>query len=217
MKLTKDQVLSRMTACGVVAVIRAPAKDVLSEITRALLAGGVVSIEVTMTTPDAIAGIEMLNKQFGDDDALVGVGTVLKPETARDAIAAGARFVVSPAFDADVVALANREKVVAIPGAFTPTEILRAWNGGADVVKVFPSTALGPGYFKDVLAPLPFLKLTPTGGVDAKNAGAWIKAGAVCVGAGSSLVPKDAMQSRDWSAITANAKAFVEAVKAARN
>jgi 2-dehydro-3-deoxyphosphogluconate aldolase/(4S)-4-hydroxy-2-oxoglutarate aldolase len=216
MKLAKEQVLSRMTACGVVAVIRAPSKDMLGDITRALLAGGVVSIEVTMTTPDAIAGIELLNKQFGDE-ALVGVGTVLKPETARDAIAAGAKFVVSPAFDADVVALANREKVVAIPGAFTPTEILRAWNGGADVVKVFPSTALGPGYFKDVLPPLPFLKLTPTGGVDAKNAGAWIKAGAVCVGAGSSLVPKEAMQNRDWPAITANATAFVEALKAARS
>ena len=204
-----------MSECGVVAVIRAPSKELLTDITRALLAGGVISIEVTMSTPDAIAGIEMLARQFGDQ-ALIGVGTVLKPETARDAIAAGAKFVVSPAFDPEVVAVANREEVAVIPGAFTPTEILRAWNGGADVVKVFPSTALGPGYFKDVLAPLPFLKLTPTGGVDAKNAGAWIKAGAVCVGAGSSLVSKDAMQNRDWNAISDNAKAFVAAVKAAR-
>ena len=204
-----------MSECGVVAVIRAPSKELLTDITRALLAGGVISVEVTMSTPDAIAGIEMLARQFGDQ-ALIGVGTVLKPETARDAIAAGAKFVVSPAFDPEVVAVANREKVAVIPGAFTPTEILRAWNGGADVVKVFPSTALGPGYFKDVLAPLPFLRLTPTGGVDAKNAGAWIKAGAVCVGAGSSLVSKDAMQNRDWNAISDNAKAFVAAVKAAR-
>ena len=204
-----------MSECGVVAVIRAPSKELLTDITRALLAGGVISVEVTMSTPDAIAGIEMLARQF-DDQALIGVGTVLKPETARDAIAAGAKFVVSPAFDPEVVAVANREKVAVIPGAFTPTEILRAWNGGGDVVKVFPSTALGPGYFKDVLAPLPFLKLTPTGGVDAKNAGAWIKAGAVCVGAGSSLVSKDAMQNRDWNAISDNAKAFVAAVKAAR-
>jgi len=153
-----------MSECGVVAVIRAPSKELLTDITRALLAGGVISVEVTMSTPDAIAGIEMLARQF-DDQALIGVGTVLKPETARDAIAAGAKFVVSPAFDPEVVAVANREKVAVIPGAFTPTEILRAWNGGGDVVKVFPSTALGPGYFKDVLAPLPFLKLTPTGGV----------------------------------------------------
>jgi len=215
MSLSKEQVLARMSECGVVAVIRAPSKELLTDITRALLAGGVISVEVTMSTPDAIAGIEMLARQFGDQ-ALIGVGTVLKPETARDAIAAGAKFVVSPAFDPEVVAVANREKVAVIPGAFTPTEILRAWNGGADVVKVFPSTALGPGYFKDVLAPLPFLKLTPTGGVDAKNAGAWIKAGAVCVGAGSSLVSKDAMQNRDWNAISDNAKAFVAAVKAAR-
>jgi len=215
MSLSKEQVLARMSECGVVAVIRAPSKELLTDITRALLAGGVISVEVTMSTPDAIAGIEMLARQF-DDQALIGVGTVLKPETARDAIAAGAKFVVSPAFDPEVVAVANREKVAVIPGAFTPTEILRAWNGGGDVVKVFPSTALGPGYFKDVLAPLPFLKLTPTGGVDAKNAGAWIKAGAVCVGAGSSLVSKDAMQNRDWNAISDNAKAFVAAVKAAR-
>jgi 2-dehydro-3-deoxyphosphogluconate aldolase / (4S)-4-hydroxy-2-oxoglutarate aldolase len=215
MSLSKEQVLARMSECGVVAVIRAPSKELLADITRALLAGGVISVEVTMSTPDAIAGIEMLARQFGDQ-ALIGVGTVLKPETARDAIAAGAKFVVSPAFDPEVVAVANREKVAVIPGAFTPTEILRAWNGGADVVKVFPSTALGPGYFKDVLAPLPFLRLTPTGGVDAKNAGAWIKAGAVCVGAGSSLVSKDAMQNRDWNAISDNARAFVAAVKAAR-
>jgi 2-dehydro-3-deoxyphosphogluconate aldolase/(4S)-4-hydroxy-2-oxoglutarate aldolase len=215
MSLSKEQVLARMSECGVVAVIRAPSKEILGDITRALLAGGVISIEVTMSTPDAIAGIEMLSRQFGDQ-ALIGVGTVLKPETARDAIAAGAKFVVSPAFDAEIVAATNRANVASIPGAFTPTEILRAWNDGADVVKVFPSTALGPGYFKDVLAPLPFLKLTPTGGVDTKNAGAWIKAGAVCVGAGSSLVPKEAMQNRDWAAITVNAKAFIEAVKTAR-
>src|SRR3954451_21920733 len=201
MNLTKEQVLSRVSACGVVAVIRAPSKEILTDITRALLAGGVISIEGTMSTPDAIAGIETLNKQFGDD-ALVGVGTVLKPETARDAIAAGAKFVVAPVFDPEVVAVANREKVAAIPGAFTPTEILRAWNSGADVVKVFPSTALGPGYFKDVLAPLPQLKLTPTGGVDLKNAPEWIKAGAVFVGAGSALVSKDAMTNKDWRTIT---------------
>jgi 2-dehydro-3-deoxyphosphogluconate aldolase/(4S)-4-hydroxy-2-oxoglutarate aldolase len=103
-----------------------------------------------------------------------------------------------------------------VPGAFTPTEIMRAWGAGADVVKVFPSTALGPSYFKDILAPLPQLKLTPTGGVDVKNAGEWIKAGAVFLGAGSALVSKDAMAKKDWSAITSNAKAFVDAVKAAR-
>ena len=205
-----------MSACGVVAVIRAPSKDVLPDITRALLAGGVISIEVTMSTPDAIRGIEMLAKQFASD-ALVGVGTVLDAKTAQSAIDAGAQFVVSPAFDAEVVKTANRAQVICIPGAFTPTEIVHAHRNGADVVKVFPSTALGPGYFKDLLAPLPFLRLTPTGGVDAKNTGAWIKAGAVCVGAGSSLVTKDAMSKGDWNSVTSNAREFIRSVEEARS
>jgi 2-dehydro-3-deoxyphosphogluconate aldolase/(4S)-4-hydroxy-2-oxoglutarate aldolase len=188
----------------------------LPDLTRALLAGGVISIEVTMSTPDAIRGMEMLAKQFAAD-ALVGVGTVLDAKTAQSAIDAGAQFVVSPAFDAEVVKTVNRANVVCIPGAFTPTEVLHAHRNGADVVKVFPSTALGPGYFKDILAPLPFLKLTPTGGVDAKNTVAWIKAGAVCVGAGSSLVTKEAMTKSDWSSITANAKVFIRSVQEARS
>ena len=121
------------------------------------------------------------------------MGTAIDAATARDAIAAGAQFVVSPVFDEEIVATARRYGKIVIPGAFTPTEILRAWSAGADVVKVFPSTAVGPQYFKDILAPLPQLRLTPTGGVDLKNVGDWIKAGAVFVGAGSSLVSKDAL------------------------
>jgi 2-dehydro-3-deoxyphosphogluconate aldolase/(4S)-4-hydroxy-2-oxoglutarate aldolase len=168
-----------------------------------------------MSTPKAIAGIEMLADKFGDT-AVIGVGTVIDAATARDAIAAGAQFVVSPVFDEEVVATARRYGKMVIPGAFTPTEILRAWTAGADVVKVFPATALGPGFFKDILAPLPQLRLTPTGGVDVKNAGDWIKAGAVFLGAGSALVTKDALAKNDFGSITANAKAFVEAIRAAR-
>ena len=212
---TKEQALQQIADAGVIAVIRAPSKQVLVDITQALLAGGVPGIEVTMSTPDAIAGIEMLATKFGDQ-AVVGVGTVMNSATARDAIAAGAQFVVSPAFDEEVVENTRRLGKIMIPGAYTPTEIVRAWKAGADVVKVFPSTALGPTYFKDLLAPLPFLKLTPTGGVDVKNAGEWIRAGAVFVGAGSSLVSKDAMSKGDWQAITNNARAFVEAIKTAR-
>lgn len=215
MPRTKDELFTEMSQAGVVAVIRAKSKDQLVDITKALLAGGVPSIEVTMSTPKAIAGIEMLADQFGDK-AIIGVGTVLDAATARDAIAAGARFVVSPTFEPEIVETTRRYGQISVPGAFTPKEILTAWTHGADVVKVFPSTALGPSYFKDLLAPLPQLKLTPTGGVDTKNAAAWIKAGAVFVGAGSSLVSKDAMDKGDWNAITANAKAFVETIKAAR-
>jgi 2-dehydro-3-deoxyphosphogluconate aldolase / (4S)-4-hydroxy-2-oxoglutarate aldolase len=215
MARTKEQCMQALVECGVVAVIRAKSADQLCGITEALLAGGVVGVEVTMSTPKAIAGIEMLADKYGDK-AIIGVGTCLDGPTCADAIHAGAQFVLSPCFLPEVVATARRHGRIAVPGAFTPTEIFTAWTNGADVVKVFPSTALGPGYFKDLLAPLPQLKLTPTGGVDARNAGEWIKAGAVFVGAGSSLVSKDALNRNDWPAVTANAKAFVEAVKAAR-
>jgi 2-dehydro-3-deoxyphosphogluconate aldolase / (4S)-4-hydroxy-2-oxoglutarate aldolase len=215
MPKTKEQFLKQITDAGVVAVIRANSKDQLVGITEALLGGGVPAIEVTMSTPKAIAGIEMLADRFGDS-AVIGVGTAIDAATARDAIAAGAQFVVSPVFDEQIVATARRYGKIVIPGAFTPSEILRAWSAGADVVKVFPSTALGPQYFKDILAPLPQLRLTPTGGVDQKNAGDWIKAGAVFVGAGSSLVSKDALAKNDWASITANAKAFIAAIAAAR-
>jgi len=211
----KDETLKRLLDCGIVAVIRAKSKDQLAPIAQALIAGGVLGIEVTMSTPNAIAGIEALANSIGDR-AIVGVGTVLDAHTARDAIAAGAQFVVSPILDEEVIATTKRYGKISIPGAFTPTEILRAWTAGADVVKVFPSTSLGPTYFKDLLAPLPQVRLTPTGGVDLKNAGEWIKAGAACLGVGSSLVSKDAVAREDWAAITQAARAFVEAVVAAR-
>ncbi|MDB5325361.1 MAG: 2-dehydro-3-deoxyphosphogluconate aldolase [Phycisphaerales bacterium] len=212
---TKEQTLLKMNASGVVAVIRAPSIDILPELTEALVAGGVVSIEVTMSTPKAIAGIEMLADKLGDK-AVIGVGTVIDAGTAADAIRAGAQFVVCPITDKAIIDTVIRQGKVMIPGAYTPTEIINAWTLGGDIIKVFPSTALGPQYFKDILAPLPQLKLTPTGGVDAKNVGEWIKAGAVCVGAGSALVTKDAMVNKDWAGITAKAKAFTDAVKAAR-
>jgi 2-dehydro-3-deoxyphosphogluconate aldolase/(4S)-4-hydroxy-2-oxoglutarate aldolase len=205
-----------MIDCGVLAVMRAPSKEILTDISRALLEGGVNVIEVTMTTPRAIAAIEMVADQFGDR-AVVGVGTVIDAAAASDAIRAGAQFVVSPGFDARVVEATRRDGKISIPGALTPTEILTAWGAGADVVKVFPSTALGPSYFKDVLAPLPQLRLTPTGGVDLKNAADWIKAGAVFLGVGSALVTKDAMAKGDWASITSSARAFVDAVRAARS
>jgi 2-dehydro-3-deoxyphosphogluconate aldolase/(4S)-4-hydroxy-2-oxoglutarate aldolase len=215
MPRTKDQLFEQMLAAGIVAVIRAQSKEQLWPIAQALLEGGVPSIEVTMTTPKALAGIEALADALGDK-AIVGVGTVLDAHTARDAIAAGAQFVVSPVLDEEIIATTKRYGRISIPGAFTPTEILRAWTAGADVVKVFPSTSLGPGYFKDILAPLPQVRLTPTGGVDLKNAGEWIKAGAACLGVGSSLVTKEALTKGDWPAITGNARAFVQAVAGAR-
>lgn len=213
--MSRELTLKRLADSGVVAVIRAPSDSILPQIATALHAGGVLGIEVTMSTPNAIKAIERLAQSMGDQ-VIVGVGTVLDANTARDAISAGAQFVVSPVFNPAVVEITRNLGKVSIPGAFTPTEILTAWNAGADVVKVFPATALGPTYFKDLLAPMPFLKLTPTGGVDIKTTPEWIKAGAVCVGAGSSLVTKDAMTKGDWPSITAAAKAFTDAIKAAR-
>jgi len=215
MAKTKANYLKKIADAGVIAVIRAPSTDVLVDIAKALLAGGIPAIEVTMSTPNAIAGIEMLASKFGEQ-CVMGVGTVLDAKTANDAIKAGSQFVVSPMFDEAIVSATKEAGKISIPGAFTVSEIMRAWRAGGDVIKVFPSTSLGPTYFKDVLAPLPQLKLTPTGGVDVKNAGEWIKAGAVFVGAGSALVSKDAMAKGDWRAIESNARAFVEAIKAAR-
>lgn len=215
MSAARARIVQRIGGSGVVAVLRADSKEQLIDITGALLAGGVNAIEVTMSTPDAIAGMEILARQQGDSIVL-GVGTVLDADTARRAIDAGARFVVSPVFVPAILKTAHAADIPCMPGAFTPTEILAAHNAGADVVKVFPSTALGPGYFKDILAPLPFLKLMPTGGVDAGNVGQWIKAGAVCVGAGSALVPRDAARKGDWKTITELAEQFVSAVRAAR-
>ena len=183
------------------------------DIASALLEGGIPSIEVTMSTPKAIAGIEALADKLGDK-AIIGVGTCIDPATVRDAIAAGRVCRL-----ADVRSGDRRDddplwQNQRAGGTRRPkfSALLRR----ADVVKVFPATTLGPGYFKDILAPLPQLRLTPTGGVDIKTTPQWIKAGAVFVGAGSALVSKEAMDKGDWKTITANAKAFVEAVKAGR-
>jgi len=212
---TKQETLVRLLSSGIVAVIRAQSKDQLLPLSNALIEGHVLATEVTMTTPNALAGIEHLASTLGDR-AIIGVGTVLDAHTCRDAIAAGAQFVVSPVLDEEIIATTKRYGQISIPGAFTPTEILRAWTLGADIVKVFPSTSLGPQYIKDLLAPMPQLRLTPTGGVDLKNAPDWIKAGAACLGVGTSLVTKDALTKNDWPSITTNAKAFTQAVAAAR-
>jgi len=215
MQRTREQILNTIIDGGIVAIMRAPSAEMLSHISEALFAGGVNTIEVTMTTPKAIAAIEQLVDRFGDK-ALIGVGSVIDAATCRDAIAAGAQFVVSPVFSREVVETTRSYGKVSVPAGLTPTEILTAWKAGGDLVKVFPSTQLGPGYFREILAPLPQLRLVPTGGVDLKGVGDWIKAGAACLGIGAALVSKDAMAKGDWATITANAKAFVEAIRAAR-
>ncbi len=212
---TRVETVRSIEACGVVAVIRLQDPAKLRAVIDALAAGGVRALEVTMTVPGAIGLIERIAPTL-PPDFVFGAGTVLDAETARKAIAAGARYVVSPVFKPGILAVCHEHDVAAIPGCFTPTEILAAWEAGADIVKVFPATVLGPGYFKDVRAPLPQVRLMPTGGVSLENAGDWIRAGAVAIGVGTALLDRAAIESGDFAALTARAGLFVDAVRSAR-
>lgn len=213
--MQRDEVLKNMIDCGVVAVLRAKSSAELLDVSRALYEGGVTCIEVTMTTPGALKVIEEVASKMSGQ-VIVGVGSVIDGETARAAILAGAEFVVGPVFKESVLDVAKGYSKVVIPGAFTPTEILRAWEAGADVVKVFPATAVGPKYFRDLLGPLPHLRLTPTGGVSVENTAEFIKAGAVFVGAGTSLVDSKAVAEKRFNVITDTAKRMVAEVRKAR-
>jgi 2-dehydro-3-deoxyphosphogluconate aldolase/(4S)-4-hydroxy-2-oxoglutarate aldolase len=207
--------LRLIQATGVVAVIRLDDAGALGDVARALMAGGVRALEVTMTVPRAV---ELIAELAGSlpPDFVVGAGTVIDAETARRVIGAGARFVVGPVLRLDVIEECHRLEVPVMPGCFSPTEILAAWEAGADIVKVFPATALGPAYFKDIHGPLPQVRLMPTGGVTRENAGDWIKAGAVAIGVGTALVDRAAVNERRFDAIERNARHFIEAVQRAR-
>jgi 2-dehydro-3-deoxyphosphogluconate aldolase/(4S)-4-hydroxy-2-oxoglutarate aldolase len=208
-------VMQKIERCGVVAVVRASSKESAVDVSSALADGGVVACELTTTTPGVLSAIEAATVALGDR-AIVGVGTVLDAETARAAILAGARFVVAPTLDRAVVDMGHRYDVPVIPGAMTPTEILAAWTAGADAVKVFPATSLGPRYFRDLAGPLPQVRLTPTGGVDLDSAADWIRAGALAIGVGSALVREDHLANRDWKAMSSLAARYVEIVRTAR-
>jgi 2-dehydro-3-deoxyphosphogluconate aldolase/(4S)-4-hydroxy-2-oxoglutarate aldolase len=212
--LTRADVVTRITDSGVVAVVRLSDGKVGREVAQALLDGGVTAIEITLTVPRAVAMIADLSAAF--PRALIGAGTVTDPQTARDVIAAGAKFVVSPVFRPRIVEACHERDVPAMPGCFSPTEILAAWDLGADIVKIFPATSLGPGFIKDLRGPFPSIKVMPTGGVSRENAADWIRAGAVAVGAGSALVDAKSVESRNFAGITANARAFIDAVRGAR-
>lgn len=208
-------ILERIQQAGLVAIIRADSADGLIDTVRALRDGGVTVAEVTMTTPGAIDCIRAASEELGDS-AVFGVGSVLDWDTAHKAIDAGAQFVVAPTFKPEVVDAAHERGKPVFPGALTPTEVLTAFEYGADVVKVFPANHFGPRYFKDILAPMPHLKLTPTGGVDLDTIPEWFAAGAVCLGVGSALVKKQMIADKDWAGLTALAKRFVDAVNQAR-
>jgi 2-dehydro-3-deoxyphosphogluconate aldolase/(4S)-4-hydroxy-2-oxoglutarate aldolase len=207
--------LARVLHSGIVAVVRATDGSRLVDVAEALLAGGVEAVEITFTVPGATRVLEHVAHRL-EQRVLLGAGTVLDPETARAALLAGARFVVSPTFNRRVVRTGKRYGALCFPGALTPTEILTAWEAGADIVKVFPSELTGPGYLRAIRAPLPQVRLMPTGGVTLDNVAEFIHAGACALGVGGSLVESSAVANANFERITMLAKQFVAAVHAAR-
>jgi 2-dehydro-3-deoxyphosphogluconate aldolase/(4S)-4-hydroxy-2-oxoglutarate aldolase len=211
----RADVVARIEALGIVAVIRLKDPTRLRAVVDAIAEGGVRALEVTMTVPGAVELIRGLAPVL-PEGFLLGAGTVTDRATARAVIDAGAAFVVGPVFRPEVVAACHESGVAVMPGCFSPTEIFAAHECGADIVKVFPATMLGPQFIKDVRAPLPHVKLMPTGGVSLDNAGDWIRAGAVAVGIGSALLDANAIESGRYEVITANARRVLESVAAAR-
>ena len=207
--------LERIQSEGIVAIIRAPSSEQLVNVARALYEGGINVIEVTFTVPGVLEILAEVRKDLGDK-ILLGAGTVLDTETARAALLAGAEFIVSPTVNRDVIELCNRYDKVVIPGAFTPTEVLAAWEAGADVVKIFPAGVGGPGYLKAIHGPLPQIRLMPTGGVDLSTLGDFVKAGACSVGLGSALVEKRAVEEGNMARIRELAGLYVELLRNVR-
>ncbi|MBZ9537068.1 bifunctional 4-hydroxy-2-oxoglutarate aldolase/2-dehydro-3-deoxy-phosphogluconate aldolase [Cytobacillus oceanisediminis] len=201
---------------GIVAVIRGASKENIIPIAKALSSGGVKTLEITVETPGVLQAIELLRKNFSDD-IIVGAGTVLDSETARSAIMAGAKFIFSPTVNIETIKIAKRYGVVSIPGALTPTEILTAYENGADFIKVFPANVFGPSYLKDIHGPLPHIPLMPTGGVNLENIADFIKSGAVAAGIGSSLVNTKRDISNEYLVeLEQKASAYTKAFKEAK-
>jgi 2-dehydro-3-deoxyphosphogluconate aldolase/(4S)-4-hydroxy-2-oxoglutarate aldolase len=214
--MSKHDQLSRVLETGIVAVIRASSGDLLADVAEALLTGGVDVMEVTFTVPGAVRVLERVADRLGDR-VLLGAGTVLDPETARAAILAGAEFVVSPSTHLEVIRLCRRYDKLVMPGALTPTEVVTAWEAGADIVKIFPSDLTGPKYLKALHGPLPQVRLMPTGGVDLDTAADFLRAGACALGVGGSLVEKKAVESGDLARIESLARQFVQIVNQTRS
>lgn len=213
---TKAEVLKRIHDVGLVPVLRAQSAADAIQLADAITAGGVTVVEVTMTVPGAIEVIRQL-REHSDGRILVGAGTVLDPETARACMLAGAQFIVSPALNLKTIEVCRHDGIAVIPGALTPTEIVTAWEAGADVVKVFPCSAVGgPKYLKAMKAPLPQIELIPTGGVSLATAAEFLAAGAFALGVGGDLVDNEAIARGEIAAVTRNAAKYLEIVRAAR-
>ena len=211
----KTDVIKHIRETGVIPVVRATTADEAMRAIDAIREGGISVLEITMTVPGAVELIRQTARTL-PAGFVMGAGTVCDEETVRRVVDAGARFIVSPVMRPAVIKAAHAAGVPAFPGCFSPTEILEAWDLGAEIIKVFPATALGPGYLKDVHGPLPQVKLMPTGGVTIDNAGDWIRAGACGVGVGSALLAPKAIAAGDYAALTDGAKRIMANVDAAR-
>jgi len=213
--MSKENQLRQVLDCGLVAVIRSPDSQQLVEVARALADGGVSVVEITMSVPNALDVLRQVRQALGDR-LLLGAGTVLDAETARAVLLAGAEFIVAPTLNLDVIRLCQRYDKLVMPGAFSPTEVLTAWEAGADIVKVFPADVVGPAYFKALRGPLPQIRLMPTGGVDLNTAAAFLKAGACCLGVGGQLVEPKAIAERNFDRIRDLARQYIATVRKTR-
>jgi len=214
--MEKSQVLERIKSIGIIPVVRASSGDEALAAVEAIKAGGLSVLEITMTVPGAVGIIEQVAKRYGDE-VLVGAGTVLNAETARDCLAAGAQFIVSPALNLETIAFCRDAGCAIMPGALTPTEVVTAWSAGADMVKVFPCGAMGgASYIKSLKAPLPQIELVPTGGVSLTTAASFIQAGSAAIGVGADLVDIKAIRAGQSERITETTRAYIEAVRNAR-
>ena len=213
--MSSHEDLDRVLKRGIVAVVRSSSSEQLVEVARALADGGVTTIEITMTVPGVLDVLRDVRKALGDE-ILLGAGTVLDTESARAALLAGAQYIVAPTVDLDVIRLCRRYDKIVMSGAFTPTEILTAWQAGADVVKVFPADVGGPAYLKTIHGPLPQIRLMPTGGVDLNTAADFLRAGACCLGLGGALVEKKALEEGNMDRIRSLAEQYVKIVREVR-
>jgi 2-dehydro-3-deoxyphosphogluconate aldolase/(4S)-4-hydroxy-2-oxoglutarate aldolase len=213
---SRSEVAARIMELGIVAVVRTPTFDLVQPVCEALVAGGIVAVEVTLTVPDALRALREVNARLGKN-VLLGAGTVLNAGQCRDAIEAGAQYVISPIAKFEIIDAAHaREKPVML-GAYSPTEAQLAHEAGADFIKIFPADKLGPGYIKNIRAPLPHLRIVPTGGVDLQTAPEFLKAGCAALGVGSSLISANILKTRDWPELTRQAREFVRVVSEARS
>ena len=213
--MDKREMMELIHKTGVIAIMRAKSSDQLLAAADAIKAGGVQAIEVTMTTPGALDVIRQATERYGAD-VLFGAGSVLDPESARAAILAGAQFVVCPTLNLKTIEICHRYAIPVVPGAYTPTEILTAWEAGADMVKVFPASVGGPAYFKAIKGPLPQVKLVPVGGVNLDTTADFIRAGADAVGVGGALVSQKLLDAGDFAALTERARRFCQEVAKGR-